>query len=147
MSQQQKKEEKEIEFLKSRKRIELMEQAVSVKKAEIIRQQQITQSKTDRGYLSKYLYNKGEDFLDIAEAQFPIQTRRIIHQIVELIKNMEIKDRISGRELLALFRSVGVNVRINTTIQIEDRGKLVSLQDKLKQKYKELILFSFWMQT
>jgi len=51
---------------------------------------------------------------------------------------MEIKDRISGRELLTLFRSVGVNVRINTTIQIEDHGKLVSLQDKLKQKYEEL---------
>ena len=139
MSQQQKKEEeKEIEFLKSRKRIELMEQAVSVKKAEILREQQIAQSKTDREYLSKYLYDKGEEFLDIAEAQFPIQTRRIVHQIVELIKSMEIKDRISGRELLSLFRSVGVNVRINTTIQIEDHGKLVSLQDKLKQKYKEL---------
>jgi hypothetical protein len=25
------------------------------------------------------------------------------------------KDRISGRELLSLFRSVGVNIRINTT--------------------------------
>jgi DNA-binding TFAR19-related protein (PDSD5 family) len=138
MSQQQKKEEKEIEFLKSRKRIELMEKAVLDKKAEMIRQQQIAQSKTDREYLSKYLYDKGEDILDIAEAQFPIQTRRIVHQIVELIKSMEIKNRISGRELLALFRSVGVNVRINTTIQIEDHGKLVSLQDKLKQKYKEL---------
>ena len=138
MSQQQKKEENEIEFLKSRKNIELMEQAVSVKKAEIIRQQQIAQNKTDREYLSKYLYDKGEDILDIAESQFPIQTRRIVHQIVELIKNMEIKDRISGRELLSLFRSVGVNVRINTTIQIEDHGKLVSLQDKLKLKYKEL---------
>jgi hypothetical protein len=55
MSQQQKKEEEDIEFLKSRKKIELMEQAVSVKKAEIIRQQQIAQSKTDREYLSKYL--------------------------------------------------------------------------------------------
>ena len=139
MSQQQKKEEeKEIEFLKSRKRIELMEQAVSDKRAEMMRQQQITQNKTDREYLSKYLYDKGEDFLDIAEAQFPIQTRRIVHQIVELIKSMEIKDRISGRELLSLFRSVGVNVRINTTIQIEDHGKLVSLQDKLKEKYEEL---------
>ena len=139
MSQQQKKEEEnEIEFLKSRKRIELMEQAVSVKKAEIIRQQQIAQSETDREYLSKYLYDKAEDILDIAESQFPIQTRRIVHQIVELIKSMEIKDRISGRELLSLFRSVGVNVRINTTIQIEDHGKLVLLQDKLKQKYKEL---------
>ena len=71
MSQQQ-KEEKEIEFLKSRKRIELMEQAVSLKKAKIIRQQQIAQSKTDREYLSKYLYDQGEEFLDIAEAQFPI---------------------------------------------------------------------------
>ena len=137
MSQQQ-KEEKEIEFLKSRKRIELMEQAVSLKKAKIIRQQQIAQSKTDREYLSKYLYDQGEEFLDIAEAQFPIQTRTIVRKIVELIKRMEIKDRISGRELLALFRSVGVNVRLNTTIQIEDHGKIVSLQDKLKQKYEEL---------
>ena len=139
MSQQQKKEEEnEIEFLKSRKRIELMEQAVSDKRAEMIRQQQIVQNKTDREYLSKYLYDKGEEFLDIAEAQFPIETSGIVHKIVELIKSMEIKNRISGRELLALFRSVGVNVRINTIIQIEDHGKLVLLQDKLKQKYKEL---------
>jgi hypothetical protein len=139
MSQQQKEDEqKDIEFLKSRKRIELMEQAVSLKKAKIIRQQQIIQCKTDREYLSKYLYDQGDEFLDIAEAQFPIQTRTIIRKIVELIKSMEIKNRVSGRELLALFRSVGVNVRINTTIQIEDHGKLVSLQDKLKQKYKEL---------
>ena len=40
--------------------------ALPVKKAEIIRQQQIAQNKTDREYLSKYLYDKGEDFLDIA---------------------------------------------------------------------------------
>jgi hypothetical protein len=139
MSQQQKEQEqKDIEFLKSRKRIELMEQAVSLKKTKIIRQQQIAQSKTDREYLSKYLYDQGEEFLDIAEAQFPIQTRTIVRKIVELIKSMEIKNRISGRELLALFRSVGVNVRINTTIQIEDHGKIISLQDKLKQKYEEL---------
>ena len=140
MPQQQKEEEqKDIEFLRSRKRIELMEQAVSLKKAKIIRQQQqIAQNKTDREHLSKYLYNQGEEFLDIAEAQFPIQTRTIVHKIVELIKSMEIKNRISGRELLALFRSVGVNLRINTIIQIEDHGKIVSLQDKLKQKYEEL---------
>jgi DNA-binding TFAR19-related protein (PDSD5 family) len=138
MSQQQKKEEEDIEFLKSRKKIALMEHAVLDKKAEMIRQQQIAQRRTDREYLSKYLYDKGEDFLDIAEAQFPIQTTKIVHQIVELIKSMEIKDRISGGELLTLFRSVGVNVRINTTIQIEDHGKLVSLQDKLKEKYEEL---------
>jgi hypothetical protein len=77
-------------------------------------------------------------FSIFSEAQFPIQTRMILGKIVELIKSREIKNRISGRELLALFRSIGVNVRINTTIQIEDHGKLVSLSDKLKQKYEEL---------
>jgi hypothetical protein len=76
--------------------------------------------------------------LDIAEPQFPIQTRTIIRKIVELIKSREIENRISGRELLALFRSIGMNLRINTTIRIEDHGKLVSLADKLKQKYGKL---------
>jgi hypothetical protein len=53
---------------------------------------------------------------------------------VELIRIGEIKQRISGGELLALFRSVGLNIRVNTTIKIEDHGKLVSLSDKLKQR-------------
>ncbi|HET7147737.1 MAG TPA: hypothetical protein VFI73_04490 [Candidatus Nitrosopolaris sp.] len=75
--------------------------------------------------------------MDIAEAQFPNQTRTILRKIVELIKSMKIKNRISGGELLALFRSIGMNLRINTTIQIEDHGKLVSLSDKLKQRYGE----------
>jgi hypothetical protein len=50
-----------------------------------------------------------------------------------LIRIGEIKQRISGGELLALLRSVGLNIRVNTTIKIEDHGKLVSLSDKLKQ--------------
>jgi hypothetical protein len=139
MSQQKKNEEHtDIEIMKSRKMIELIEQALSHKKAEIIRQQQITQRRSDREFLSRYLYDKGEEVLDIAEAQFPIQTRTIVRKIVEFIKSREIRNRISGRELLAFFRSIGMNVRINTTIQIEDHGKLVSLSDKLKQKYEEL---------
>jgi hypothetical protein len=52
---------------------------------------------------------------------------------VELIRIGDIRQRISGGELLALFRSVGLNVRVSTSIKIEDHGKLVSLSDKLKQ--------------
>jgi DNA-binding TFAR19-related protein (PDSD5 family) len=139
MSHQKKNEEQtDIEIMKSRKMIELIEQAVSRKKDEIIRQHQVTKRKSDREFLSMYLYDKGEEVLEITEAQFPIQTRTIVRKIVELIKSMEIKNRISGGELLALFRSIGMNLRINTTIQIEDHGKLVSLSDKLKQRYEEL---------
>jgi hypothetical protein len=75
----------------------------------------------------------GEEVLKLAESQFPIETKSLINEIVELIRIGEIKQRISGGELLALFRSVGLNIRVNTTIKIEDHGKLVSLSDKLKQ--------------
>jgi hypothetical protein len=87
--------------------------------------------------MSDYLYNRGEEVLNIAETQFPIQTKSLISGIVELIKMGEVKQRISGGELLALFRSVGLNVRINTSIKIEDHGKLVSFSDKLKQGNEE----------
>src|SRR3569832_850668 len=59
--------------------------------------------------------------------------RSLINEIVELIRIGDIRQRISGGELLALFRSVGLNVRVSTSIRIEDHGKLVSLSDKLKQ--------------
>jgi len=136
MSAQEKdKDFKDLEIMESRKKIELMEKAVLHEKDKIIRQKHMMQRKIDRKFLNKYLYDKGEEILNMAEAQFPIQTSQIIHKIVELIRTGDIKGRISGRELLTLFRSVGIHIRINTTIQIEDHGKLIPLSDKLRQKY------------
>ncbi|MDQ4057246.1 MAG: double-stranded DNA-binding protein, partial [Thermoproteota archaeon] len=57
---------------------------------------------------------------------------------IELIKAGEISQRISGGELLALFRSIGLKIRVNTSIKIEDHGKLVSLSDKLKQQNEDM---------
>jgi len=41
---------------------------------------------------------------------------------------------MDGGQLLALFRSVGINVRMETKINVEQEGKFVSLSDKLKSK-------------
>lgn len=80
------------------------------------------------------MYDRGEEVLDLAYAQYPAQTEAIISRIAELILAGEITSRISGGELLALCRSVGLNVRVNTTIKVEDKGKLISFSDKLKQQ-------------
>jgi DNA-binding TFAR19-related protein (PDSD5 family) len=93
--------------------------------------------KTNREIISSYLYDRGEEVLNVSESQFPIQTRAIISKIVELIKAGEIKQRISGGELLSLFRSVGMNIRLNTSIRVEDHGNLVSIADKLKYNSEE----------
>jgi DNA-binding TFAR19-related protein (PDSD5 family) len=72
--------------------------------------------------------------LNLAYGQYPAQTEAIIARIAELIQAGEITGRISGGELLALFRSVGLSIRVNTSIKVEDKGKLISFADKLKQQ-------------
>ncbi|HZC21598.1 MAG TPA: DNA-binding protein [Nitrososphaeraceae archaeon] len=133
-------EDPDIAIIKARKMKALKEQAAAIERSRIKQQQEestLQPKKTDRQIVSDYLYNRGEEVLNLAESQFPIQTKSIIDGIVELIKMGEIKQRISGGELLALFRSVGINVRINTSIKIEDHGKLVSFSEKLKQGKEE----------
>jgi DNA-binding TFAR19-related protein (PDSD5 family) len=133
-------EDPDIAIIKARKMKALKEQAAAIERSRIKQQQQestLQPKKTDRDIVSDYLYNRGEEVLNLAESQFPIQTRSIIDGIVELIRMGEIKQRISGGELLALFRSVGINVRVNTSIKIEDHGKLVSFSEKLKQGKEE----------
>ena len=35
---------------------------------------------------------------------------------------------------MTLFRSVGLNIRVNTTIKVEEDGKLISFSEKLSQQ-------------
>lgn len=141
MSKEEELRDPDIAIIKARKMKALREQAAALERARIKNQEEQQSTtrpkKTDREIISDYLYNRGEEVLNIAETQFPIQTKSLISGIVELIKMGEVKQRISGGELLALFRSVGLNVRINTSIKIEDHGKLVSFSDKLKQSNEE----------
>lgn len=134
-------EDPDIAIIKSRKMKALKEQAAALERSRIKQQQHQESSlqpkKNNREIISNYLYDRGEEVLTLAESQFPIQTKSIINGIAELIGAGEIKQRISGGELLALFRSVGVNIRINTSIKIEDHGKLVSFSEKLKQGNEE----------
>lgn len=129
-------EDPDIRIIKARKMKELQKQAARHEKIKA-RKQQESQPQTDREIINSYLYDRGEEVLNLSESQFPIQTRAIVKKIIELIKVGEINQRISGGELLALFRSVGMNVRVNTSIRIEDHGKLVSFSDKLKYGNEE----------
>ncbi|HEU4604624.1 MAG TPA: DNA-binding protein [Nitrososphaera sp.] len=115
----------------ARKLKELREKAAAREKA---KSSTTPKKKPAREVVSGYLYDRGGEVLDLAYAQYPAQTEAIVARIAELMQSGEITSRISGGELLALFRSVGLNVRVNTTIKVEDKGKLISFSDKLKQQ-------------
>ncbi len=126
----------DIRIINARKMKELQKQAAIQEKMKAMKQHE-NPPQTDREIINTYLYNRGEEVLNLSEFQFPIQTKAVVKKIVELIKLGEINQRISGGELLALFRSVGMNVRVNTSIRIEDHGRLVSFSDKLRYENEE----------
>ena len=95
-----------------------------------------TEEKTvnPRESLIKQLGFRGLEVLTNAESQFPNETKMIIDKLYELIKTGEITEVLDGGKLLGLFRSIGLSVKMDTKINIQQDGKFVSLTDKLSNK-------------
>lgn len=149
MSSSSSSDDPDIEIINARKLKELREKAAAIERAKAYQQQQQQQSsssssspssqsrpKSSREILSRYLYDRADEVLDLAYSQYPVQTEAIVTRIARLILAGEITSKISGGELLMLFRSVGLKIRVNTTIKVEDNGKFVSFSEKLRNQQK-----------
>lgn len=126
-------EDPELAIIKARKMKQLKEKAALNEK---IKEDETKTNMTkidNKEIVLKYLYDRGDEVLQLAEAQYPVQTEIIIKRIADLIKSREIDSLISGGELLAIFRSVGLRIRVDTNIRIEDHGKFISFGEKLKE--------------
>ena len=89
---------------------------------------------TSREIVLKSLGFRGEEVLQYAENQFPIETKSVIDQLAKLIQSGEFNEKVDGGQLLSLFRTIGLNIRMNTKINVEQDGKFVSLSEKLNTK-------------
>ena len=87
-----------------------------------------------RDVLIKQLGFRGLEVLTNSESQFPNETKMVIDKLYELIKTGEITEILDGGKLLGLLRSIGLNVKMDTKINIQQDGKFVSLTDKLSNK-------------
>ncbi len=128
-------EDSELERLKA-KRLAEMQKNISTKQ-ETEKTQELTKDKSPenpRDFLVDKLGFRGLEVLENAEYQFPNETKIIIEKLSELIKIGEIDEIIDGGKLLTLFRSIGINIRMETKINVEQDGKFVSLSDKLSNQ-------------
>ena len=125
-------EDKELEQLK-KKRLDEMQKNISFKQKQE-ESTSIQQKPTAREIVLKRLGYRGLEVLKNAESQFPNETKLVVEKLGELINSGEINETLDGGSLLTLFRVVGINVRMQTTINVEKDGKFVSLSEKLKEK-------------
>lgn len=125
-------DDSELERLKA-KRLAEMQQNISTrqeieKTPDNLKPKEI---KHPRDILIEHLGFRGLEVLQNAELQFQNDTKTVVEKLAELITSGEITEIIDGGKLLMLFRSIGLNIRMETKINIEKDGKFVSLSDKL----------------
>lgn len=132
-------DDSDLELIKARKMKKLQEQLASKEKDKIKLELQNKTNKnkpvgidSERNFLLRYLYDRGDEVLKLAEQQFPLQTKIVIKRLNEMIRFGEIS-KISGGDMLTVYRSLGLNIRVDTHISISDHGKTISFSDKLKQ--------------
>ena len=132
-------EDKELEILKA-KRLAEMQKNLSFQEKQKESEQKSDTTKeqiTSRDYVVKNLGYRGMEVLQNAESQFPNEAKIIIEKIGELIASGDINEVLDGGKLLVLFRSVGVNIRMQNKINVEQDGKFVSITDKFKHKSED----------
>lgn len=124
-------EDSELERLKAKRLAEMQQNISSIKQTESVEEPEKKETKSPRDMVVSFLGFRGTEVLQNAETQFPNETKSVIIQIAQLIKTGELDEKLDGGQLLQLFRSIGLNVRMNTKINVEQDGKFVSLSDKL----------------
>ncbi len=127
-------EDRELELLKAKRLAEMQKNISSQAKPQVAEPKKTT---SYRDTLVQHLGYRGMEVLQNAEYQFPNETKMVVDKLGELLQSGEITEEIDGGKLLALFRQVGINVRMATKINVEQDGKFVSLSDKLTSKPDE----------
>ena len=130
-------EDKELEILKAKRLAEMQKNLSLQEKQKEIEQESSISKKdnpTPREFVVKSLGHRGMEVLQNAESQFPNEAKIIVEKLGELIASGDINETLDGGKLLILFRSVGVNIRMQNKINVEQDGKFVSITDKFKHK-------------
>ena len=127
-------EDKELEMLKA-KRLAEMEKNISIqnKSDEISQEESEKPQPSLRDFVVNSLGYRGMEVLQNAEYQFPNESKIIIEKLGELISSGDINETLDGGKLLVLFRSVGLNIRMENKINVEKDGKFISIADKFKK--------------
>jgi len=129
-------EDKDLERLQAKRLAEMRKNLSSQQEQEKIatlQKEQKAKKPSPRDIVVKRLGYRGLEVLQNAEYQFPKETQIIVLKLSELILSGDITEVLDGGNLLALFRSIRINVRMETKINVEKDGKFVSLSDKLSK--------------
>jgi DNA-binding TFAR19-related protein (PDSD5 family) len=117
----------ELERIK-RKRLAEMQRVLDAKK-------QVTQPKqrpTTEQTLQRVFVGRAWEVYEATKQQYPSIVGRLFLELAQLVESGQLTGQITGEQLYGLLRQIGLDVRLDTKIQVLDHGKLKSLGDKFR---------------
>ncbi len=118
----------ELERLK-RERLAKMQKTISAKQ-----QPEAATSKTDTlSILQKAFVGRAWEVYHAAKRQYPRIAEQIFQELARLIQSGQVEGPITGEELYGLLRQIGLDVRLETKIQVLEHGELKSIADKFRE--------------
>lgn len=95
------------------------------------------QEKSSREVVLENLYDRGDEVLEAAYSYYPKEAPVVVDYLAKYLKEHKDGGKISGGELMEVFRSLGLRFSLKTSIKVEERGKFVDLKDKFKFNKEE----------
>jgi len=120
-------DDSELERLK-RQRMEQMQRRVAAKQ-----QSQTGPAKLEpRQILEKVFVGRAWEVYHAARAQFPGVADQIFQELAMLVQTGQLRNKITGEQLFGLLRQIGLDIRLDTKIQVLEHGELKSIADKFR---------------
>jgi DNA-binding TFAR19-related protein (PDSD5 family) len=121
-------EDTELERLK-RQRLAAMQKRITVKQ----QQAHAATNKPDpTSILQSVFVGRAWEVYYAAKGQYPRIAEQILQELAQLVQAGQLKGQINGEQLYGLLRQIGLDVRLETKIQVLERGELKSLADKFR---------------
>ena len=86
-----------------------------------------------RDVVRKILAGRGQEVMETARRYYPAEIERLESSIAALVADGRLKGPISGEELYAFLRRLGLAFSMNVKIRIKEHGELKSIEEKLRK--------------
>jgi DNA-binding TFAR19-related protein (PDSD5 family) len=117
----------ELERIK-RRRLAEMQRVLDAKK----QANQPKQKLSTEQVLQRVFVGRAWEVYEATKQQYPSIAGRLFQELAQLVEAGQLTGQITGEQLYGLLRQIGLDVRLDTKIQVLDHGKLKSLGDKFR---------------
>ena len=123
-----------LERLRRRRLAQLQTRLLDRREAQVDSENKGKEGKED--LLRRVFVGRAWEVFQATQNQYPQVAKRLGEVLAQLVSSGKIS-QVSGQELYSFLRKSGLRVKLKTRIRIQERGKLKSLEEKLKEQNKK----------